>query len=99
MDDGDEHIERTGGGRGHYTCASIQSHRVISVPVPALAADAVVDGGIDLSVQLKSEDIGRWEWIAPLPLVAPERAPFHRALGEGHTEKGKKRKERQRQGR
>jgi hypothetical protein len=67
---------------------------VVSVPVPTLRTDAVVDDDVDLGVQLKSEDTGRGEWIVPLPLVAPERASLHWALGEGHTEKGKKRKER-----
>jgi hypothetical protein len=63
----EERIER--GGRSHRNdaCAAIQPHRVVSVPVPTLAADAIVDGDIDLSVQCQSEDVGGGECVAPLP--------------------------------
>jgi hypothetical protein len=77
---GDEHIERTGGGLGHYTCASIQSNLVISVPLPARLTDTVVDSNIDLWIQLQTEDVGRGERVALLaPVLLPLATSLHRA--------------------
>ena len=47
----------------------------VTVPLPARLTDAVVDGDIDLSVQLQCEDVGGGEWIAPpTPSVTPHPA-------------------------
>jgi hypothetical protein len=62
----EESIERGGRGFGHHPCATIQTQRVVFVPVPTLAADAVVDEDIDLCVQVQGEDVRGGEWIAPL---------------------------------
>jgi hypothetical protein len=79
---GEERIERC---RWNYSCASIQSHCVVSVPVPALRADAVIDGDIDLGVQLQGEDIAGGEWIAPFaPTMAERSTALYRTLRWGH---------------
>jgi hypothetical protein len=81
VDGREECIERERRGQRYYTCASIQPPRVVSVPVPTLAADAIVDGDINLGVQLQSEDIWRGEWIAPLaPSITALSAPIYRAV-------------------
>jgi hypothetical protein len=47
------------------------------VPLPARLTDAVIDGDVDLRVELQSEDVGRGEWVA---LLAPQMTPLPAAL-------------------
>jgi len=58
---------------------------MVSVPLPALLADAVVDGDIHLRVEQQGEHIRGGEWVALLtPSMAEGAAPQHRALRWRH---------------
>jgi hypothetical protein len=60
------------------------------VSLPTLLTDAVVDGDIDLGVQLKGEDAKGREWVAPLsltPLAAPPATALYRTPQQRHRRK------------
>ena len=50
---------------------------MVSVPVPTLAADAIVDRDVDFRVELQSEGVGRGEWIASLTPTVAQLATSH----------------------
>jgi hypothetical protein len=62
---------------------------MISVPLPALLTDAVVDCDIDLRIELKSEAIARGERVTLLaPRMAPSLTSQYWALQSRHRPKG-----------
>ena len=87
----EECVEWRGRDGGHYSCPSIQPHRVVSVPLPAWLADAVVDGDVDVRIQLQSEAVGRGERVTFLaPLAAPCSTTGDRTSQQRHhTKEGK----------
>ena len=77
----EECIERGGGWRWYNSCASFQAHRVICVSLPTSLTDTVVDGDINVCIELQCEGVGGGERIASLtPSVAPRTATIHGAL-------------------
>jgi hypothetical protein len=82
----EECVERGGGCRWYYPRASIQPHRVVFVPLPASLTDVSVDGEVHLRIELQSEGVGRWKWVAllaptitALPTTTDGTAAFHAA--------------------
>ena len=84
-----ERIKRGGGGGRYNPSASTQPHRVVSVPLPACLTDAVVDGHVDLWIELQGEDVGRGERVALLaPRMAPPLTSQYGTLKSRHCPKG-----------
>ena len=73
---------------GLHACVHPSCHRVVTVPLPARLADAVVDGDVELCIELQSKAVGSGKRMASLaPSVTALCTPIYRAvqLSTWHT--------------